>query len=50
MEKFEKWLVSHKEQVNSAAYGLFEDSLRCMNLQTSWQIRSRSSSLLYQKA
>ena len=30
MEKFEKWLVSHKEQVNSAAYGLFEDSLRCM--------------------
>lgn len=30
MEKFEKWLLSHKEQVNSAAYGLFEDSLRCM--------------------
>lgn len=30
MEKFEVWLVEHKEQINPAAYGLFEDSLRCM--------------------
>lgn len=30
MENFEKWLVGHKEQINTAAYGLFEDSLRCM--------------------
>lgn len=30
MVKFEEWLVSHKEQINTAAYGLFEDSLRCM--------------------
>lgn len=30
MEKFEVWLVEHKEQINPAAYGLFEDSLRCI--------------------
>jgi len=30
MVKFEEWLVAHKEQINIAAYGLFEDSLRCM--------------------
>lgn len=30
MEKFEEWLVRHKSQINTAAYGLFEDSLRCM--------------------
>ena len=30
MEKFEEWLVSHKQQINAAAYGLFEDSIRCM--------------------
>ena len=30
MEKFEEWLVGHKEQINPAAYGLFEDSLRCI--------------------
>lgn len=30
MVKFEEWLVAHKEQINTAAYGLFEDSLRCM--------------------
>lgn len=30
MERFEVWLVEHKEQINPAAYGLFEDSLRCM--------------------
>ena len=30
MLKFEEWLVAHKEQKNTAAYGLFDDSLRCM--------------------
>lgn len=30
MEKFEEWLVAHKDLINAAAYGLFEDSLRCM--------------------
>lgn len=30
MVLFEEWLVSHKNQINKAAYGLFEDSLRCM--------------------
>jgi hypothetical protein len=30
MENFEKWLVENKNQINPAAYGLFEDSLRCM--------------------
>lgn len=30
MVKFEEWLVAHKEQINTAAYGLFDDSLRCM--------------------
>lgn len=30
MGKFEEWLVAHKNQINAAAYGLFEDSLRCM--------------------
>lgn len=30
MVKFEEWLVAHKNQINAAAYGLFEDSLRCM--------------------
>lgn len=29
MERFEEWLVSNKKQINAAAYGLFEDSLRC---------------------
>lgn len=24
------WLVDHKQQINASAYGLFEDSLRCM--------------------
>lgn len=30
MGKFEEWLVAHNNQINAAAYGLFEDSLRCM--------------------
>lgn len=30
MVKFEEWLIAHREQINTAAYGLFEDSLRCM--------------------
>lgn len=30
MENFERWLIEHKQQINPAAYGLFEDSLRCM--------------------
>lgn len=30
MVKFEEWLVAHKNQINAAAYGLFEDSLHCM--------------------
>lgn len=30
MVKFEEWLVARKEQINTAAYGLFDDSLRCM--------------------
>ena len=30
MDNFERWLVEHKQQINTAAFGLFEDSLRCM--------------------
>ena len=30
MVKFEEWLVANKEQINTAAYGLFEDSLRSL--------------------
>lgn len=30
MKRFEEWLVVYKDQINTAAYGLFEDSLRCM--------------------
>lgn len=30
MKRFEEWLVVYKDQINAAAYGLFEDSLRCM--------------------
>lgn len=25
MVRFEDWLVAHKEQINTAAYGLFEE-------------------------
>lgn len=30
MVSFEKWLVDNQELINPAAYGLFEDSIRCM--------------------
>jgi len=32
MQEFEKWLLSNKERLDSTAYGLFMDSLRCFKV------------------